>query len=82
MPAVLLLIPVPYSLLFTDLKQTSQTVFRITWSECSNWIGIVWVRWCQFFAGALKMNILVIDSCVAAYSMSTKVKYEEPVDHS
>ena len=31
-------------------------------------MGIVWVIWCQFFAGDLKMNILVIDSFMAAYS--------------
>ena len=80
MPAALLLIHAPYSLLFPDLKQTSQTGFRITWSEFSNWI--VWVRWCKFFAGALMRNYLVIDSCMVAYSMRTKVKYEEPADHS
>ena len=77
------LISLPYSLLFTDLKQTSWKGLGLPGLSTVIGLGFIGGLHCaSFFVGILKMNVLVIDSCMVAYSMRTKVKYEEPVDHS
>ena len=82
MPVTLLLIPVPYSLLFTDLKLTSQTGLGLAGLSAVIGLGLSWLDGASFLLVLSRGIFWLLIPAWRGIFNAYKVKYEEPVDHS